>query len=309
MQDEFDRETFPAVAEPDVVRGEVGKPINIRPLLNDLPGSDPSTPNADLALGGKIPDQGSARIRTDLETASSGSSPTRPAPTSSTTTPPTAMRRSTRQDPHRRPAGPEDALRPGGHARHADRLRPGGRHGRRTRQRRRPGRRPPGRAERRRREAARSTSPSSTAAGCASRPRQGNLSPNPQLVRYSVSNGSQIALAARSSSTNDRPRGQHAGHGDRPRHRPRRLGRRGAGPRQRLSARRVTGSPSPTRRPSSCRESSGSTPRSTSRVTSAGRSSPVAWSATSHPRTSRNGQLRGQLRRREPARARRHRAG
>ena len=35
-------------AEPDVVRGEVGKPIKIRPLLNDLPGSDPDTTDAEL---------------------------------------------------------------------------------------------------------------------------------------------------------------------------------------------------------------------------------------------------------------------
>ena len=67
VQERLDRETFPATAEPDVVRGEVGKPIKIRPLLNDLPGSDPSTPNAELALGGKIPAQPGATIRTDVE--------------------------------------------------------------------------------------------------------------------------------------------------------------------------------------------------------------------------------------------------
>lgn len=67
VQERLDRNSFPAIAEPDVVRGEVGKPIKIRPLLNDLPGSDPGTPNAELQLGGKIPSQADADIRTDLE--------------------------------------------------------------------------------------------------------------------------------------------------------------------------------------------------------------------------------------------------
>ncbi|HXH76900.1 Ig-like domain-containing protein [Nocardioides sp.] len=67
VQEKSDRKKIPASAEPDVVRGEVGTPIKIRPLLNDLPGSDPSTPYADLALGGKIPAQPGATIRTDVE--------------------------------------------------------------------------------------------------------------------------------------------------------------------------------------------------------------------------------------------------
>jgi hypothetical protein len=67
VQERLDPKIFSATAEPDVVRGEVGKPIKIRPLLNDLPGSDPSTPNAGLALGGKIPAQTGATIRTELD--------------------------------------------------------------------------------------------------------------------------------------------------------------------------------------------------------------------------------------------------
>ncbi len=67
VQERLDRETFAPVAEPDVVRGEVDRPIKIRPLLNDLPGSDPGTPNAELTLGGKIPDQTGATIKTDVE--------------------------------------------------------------------------------------------------------------------------------------------------------------------------------------------------------------------------------------------------
>ncbi|RYB93325.1 fibronectin type III domain-containing protein [Nocardioides oleivorans] len=62
-----DQKAFAPTAEPDVVRGEVGKPIKIRPLLNDLPGSDPSTPDADLGLAGKVPQQPGARIVTDLD--------------------------------------------------------------------------------------------------------------------------------------------------------------------------------------------------------------------------------------------------
>ncbi|KRF35221.1 Ig-like domain-containing protein [Nocardioides sp. Soil805] len=67
VQGKLDQESFPATAEPDVVRGEVGQPIKIRPLLNDLPGSDPASPNAELALGGKLPGQAGATIRTDTE--------------------------------------------------------------------------------------------------------------------------------------------------------------------------------------------------------------------------------------------------
>ena len=62
-----DQDTFPPSAEPDVVRGEVGQPIKIRPLLNDLPGSDPNTPNAELSLGGKVPQQPGAKVVTDLD--------------------------------------------------------------------------------------------------------------------------------------------------------------------------------------------------------------------------------------------------
>ncbi|MDZ5662970.1 fibronectin type III domain-containing protein [Nocardioides sp. S-58] len=62
-----DQKAFAPSAEPDVVRGEVGKPIKIRPLLNDLPGSDPNTPDAELALGGKVPQQPNARIVSDLD--------------------------------------------------------------------------------------------------------------------------------------------------------------------------------------------------------------------------------------------------
>src|SRR5699024_7235205 len=56
VQEKFDQVTYPATAEPDVVSGEVGKPIIVRPLANDLPGSDPSTPDAEIELEARIPD-------------------------------------------------------------------------------------------------------------------------------------------------------------------------------------------------------------------------------------------------------------
>lgn len=62
-----DQKAYAPQAEPDVVRGEVGKPIKIRPLLNDLPGSDPNAPDAELSLGGKVPQQPNAKVVTDLD--------------------------------------------------------------------------------------------------------------------------------------------------------------------------------------------------------------------------------------------------
>ena len=61
-----DQKAYAPQAEPDVVRGEV-KPIKIRPLLNDLPGSDPNAPDAELSLGGKVPQQPDAKVVTDLD--------------------------------------------------------------------------------------------------------------------------------------------------------------------------------------------------------------------------------------------------
>ncbi|MDF9717698.1 fibronectin type III domain-containing protein [Nocardioides sp. ChNu-153] len=66
VQDRTEREALPATAEPDVVAGEVGEVITIRPLGNDLPGSDPGTPDAELALAGPVTASGDARVETDL---------------------------------------------------------------------------------------------------------------------------------------------------------------------------------------------------------------------------------------------------
>lgn len=67
VQSPKDQTAFAPSAEPDVVRGEVGKPIKIRPLLNDLPGSDPNTLNPELSLGEKVPQQPGAKIVSDLD--------------------------------------------------------------------------------------------------------------------------------------------------------------------------------------------------------------------------------------------------
>ncbi|MDP3894367.1 Ig-like domain-containing protein, partial [Nocardioides sp.] len=66
VQGPKDRNAVPGLAEPDIVSGEVGRPITIRPLDNDLPGSDPLTPDAQLTLAGKLPSPGGASVETDL---------------------------------------------------------------------------------------------------------------------------------------------------------------------------------------------------------------------------------------------------
>ena len=66
VQDPKDRQAFPGVAEPDVISGQVGEPITISPLDNDQPGSDPLTPDAALSLAGRLPSPGAAEATTDL---------------------------------------------------------------------------------------------------------------------------------------------------------------------------------------------------------------------------------------------------
>jgi hypothetical protein len=52
-------------AEPDVVRGTVGQPVTIHPLDNDLPGADPTSPGAKLALAGDVASPEGATVVTD----------------------------------------------------------------------------------------------------------------------------------------------------------------------------------------------------------------------------------------------------
>lgn len=53
------------VAQPDVVRGEVGKPITITPLANDVPGADPRNLAARLTIAADVPDQANLAVATD----------------------------------------------------------------------------------------------------------------------------------------------------------------------------------------------------------------------------------------------------
>lgn len=61
------RSTSP-VAQPDTAQGEVGKPIVISPLANDVPGADPRNTQARLVLGQPVPKQPDLDVQTDLKT-------------------------------------------------------------------------------------------------------------------------------------------------------------------------------------------------------------------------------------------------
>jgi len=66
VQAPVDHQAYPATAEPDVVVGQAGKPITIHPLDNDLPGSDPINPDADLKLAGKVTSASGGQVQTDV---------------------------------------------------------------------------------------------------------------------------------------------------------------------------------------------------------------------------------------------------
>ncbi len=55
-------------AKPDVVRGVVGKPLQIEPLGNDIAGADPTEPDAKMRLSREVPSQGPLTIDTNLDT-------------------------------------------------------------------------------------------------------------------------------------------------------------------------------------------------------------------------------------------------
>lgn len=56
-----------AKAQPDIARGEVGKPIVITPLSNDMPGADPRDPTAHLTINGDVAKKASVEVTTDEE--------------------------------------------------------------------------------------------------------------------------------------------------------------------------------------------------------------------------------------------------
>ena len=66
VQEPDDLEPVAPTAEPDVIAGETGKPIVITPLANDLPGADPITPDAVLTLAGEVGNLPGADVTTNL---------------------------------------------------------------------------------------------------------------------------------------------------------------------------------------------------------------------------------------------------
>ncbi|GAA2394891.1 fibronectin type III [Catellatospora methionotrophica] len=72
--------TVAPTALPDVARGQVGQPIVIRPLENDVPGADPSAPAAKLALAGDVGGQADAIVVTNLATGTVVVTATKPGP-------------------------------------------------------------------------------------------------------------------------------------------------------------------------------------------------------------------------------------
>ena len=56
----------PPQPEPDAARGEVGRPIVVRPLANDIPGADPLNPRATLELAAPVQGVGDLTVDTDL---------------------------------------------------------------------------------------------------------------------------------------------------------------------------------------------------------------------------------------------------
>ena len=54
--------------KPDVVRGVVGKPLQIEPLGNDVAGADPTEPDAKMRLSREVPPQGPLVVDTILDT-------------------------------------------------------------------------------------------------------------------------------------------------------------------------------------------------------------------------------------------------
>lgn len=56
------------ITQPDVLRGVVGKPLQIQPLANDIPGADPGDPDAALRLAGDVRAVGNLIVDTNRDT-------------------------------------------------------------------------------------------------------------------------------------------------------------------------------------------------------------------------------------------------
>jgi large repetitive protein len=57
---------IPPTPEPDAAQAVVGAPVTIEPLANDIPGVDPTNPDAQLALAAPVPAVPGATVSTDL---------------------------------------------------------------------------------------------------------------------------------------------------------------------------------------------------------------------------------------------------
>lgn len=71
------RETASPQPQDDVTSGEVGAPLTVRPLDNDIPGADGIDPDARLALAGRVAPKG-VQVATDLSSGIVTVTPTRP---------------------------------------------------------------------------------------------------------------------------------------------------------------------------------------------------------------------------------------
>ncbi|WP_229708772.1 Ig-like domain-containing protein [Knoellia flava] len=58
----------PPTTQPDVVRAVLGKPVQLEPLGNDIPGADPGDPDARLRLAGEVAPTGPLDVDTNLTT-------------------------------------------------------------------------------------------------------------------------------------------------------------------------------------------------------------------------------------------------
>ena len=63
-----DDRAVPPVPQPDVVRAIAGKPVQLQPLGNDVPGADPTTPGARLHLAAALRGPGQLTLDTNLDT-------------------------------------------------------------------------------------------------------------------------------------------------------------------------------------------------------------------------------------------------
>ncbi|MEZ5193363.1 MAG: Ig-like domain-containing protein [Nocardioides sp.] len=66
VQDPNEDRGVAPVTNPDVVSVEAGGTVTVEPLANDMPGSDPGNPDAQLSLAGRLASAGGATVRTDL---------------------------------------------------------------------------------------------------------------------------------------------------------------------------------------------------------------------------------------------------